>query len=126
LGEGNRWSPADLDASVAVASCWLIRAQALDKIGGWRMSQKDRAEPSQALLFRLWRRGFPIHTLNDLTLIVIAAGHRANAYLQREAPEHDWDAVLAFGLSGYWSADLDVSETAGCASKLRFSRSAAR
>src|SRR5205085_6592224 len=31
LGERNRWSPADLDASVAVASCWLIRAEALGK-----------------------------------------------------------------------------------------------
>ena len=92
LGEGNRWSPADLDASVAVASCWLIRAHALDKIGGWPMSQQERAEPSQALLFQLWRRGFHIHTLNDLTLIVIPAGHRANAYLQRETPEHDWIA----------------------------------
>ncbi len=92
LAEGNRWSPSDLEASVAPASCWLIRAEALDKIGGWRMSQKDRAEPSQALLFRLWRRGFHIHTLNDLTLIIIGAGHRAKAYLQRETPEHDWIA----------------------------------
>jgi hypothetical protein len=92
LGEGHRWSPADLDASVAVASCWLIRVEALDKIGGWRMSQKDRAEPSQALLFRLWRRAFHIHTLNDLTLIVIGAGHRAKSYLERETPEHDWIA----------------------------------
>lgn len=92
LGEGNRWSPVDLDAGVAVASCWLIRAETLDKIGGWRMSQRDRAEPSQALLFRLWHRGFHIHTLNDLTLIIIGAGHRANSYLERETPEHDWIA----------------------------------
>src|SRR5205085_3561116 len=56
------------------------------------MSQNDRAEPSQALLFRLWRRGFHIHSLNDLTLIVIGAGHRAKSYLERETPEHDWIA----------------------------------
>jgi hypothetical protein len=92
VGEGNRWSPADLDASVVAASCWLIRCEALDKIGGWRMSQEDRAVPSQALLFRLWRRGFRIYTLNDLTLIILTAGNRANSYLQGETPEHDWIA----------------------------------
>ena len=92
MGEGNRWSPSDLDASVVAASCWLIRRDVLDRVGGWRMSQEERAEPSQALLFRLWRRGFRIHTLNDLTLVIISAGHRPASYLQRESPEHDWIA----------------------------------
>ena len=92
MGEGNRWSPADLDASIAAASCWLIRADALDKIGGWRMSSEDRAVPSQALLFRLWRRGFRIYALNDLTLVIITAGIRPTSYLQHETPEHDWVA----------------------------------
>jgi hypothetical protein len=92
MGEGHRWSPSDLDASVVAASCWLIRSDALDRVGGWRMSQKERAEPSQALLFRLWRRGFRIYTLNDLTLVIISAGHRPASYLQRETPEHDWIA----------------------------------
>ena len=58
MGEDHCWSPSDLDASVVAASCWLIRTDVLDKVGGWRMSQQERAEPSQALLFRLWRRGF--------------------------------------------------------------------
>ena len=92
MGEGNRWSPSDLDASVVAASCWLIRGDALDRVGGWRMSHEDRAVPSQALLFRLWRRGFRIYTLNDLTLIILTAGHRAKSYLERETPEHDWIA----------------------------------
>lgn len=93
MGERGRWSPADLDASVVAASCWLIRAEVLDAIGGWRMSQLERAEPSQALLFRLWRRGFHIGTLNDLTLVIISAGHRPRSYLDRETPEHDWVAA---------------------------------
>lgn len=92
MGERHRWSPSDLDASVVAASCWLIRADALDRVGGWRMSQEERAEPSQALLFRLWRRGFRIYTLNDLTLVVVTAGNRPTSYLQRETPEHDWIA----------------------------------
>jgi hypothetical protein len=33
--------------------CWLIRRDVLDRVDGWRMSQEERAEPSQALLFRL-------------------------------------------------------------------------
>ncbi|MFL6588557.1 MAG: glycosyltransferase family 2 protein [Chthoniobacterales bacterium] len=90
MGEGNRWSPADLDASVTAASCWLIRTDTLDKLGGWRMSQEERAEPSQALLFRLWRRGFRIHGLNDLTLVIVTAGNRPTSYLERETPEHEW------------------------------------
>src|ERR1700704_2506136 len=49
MGEGHRWSPSDLDASVVAASCWLIRGAALDRVGGWRMSEEERAEPSQAL-----------------------------------------------------------------------------
>src|SRR5688572_24202102 len=90
LGEGNRWSPSDLDASVAPASCWMIRTDALDRVGGWRMSYEDRAEPSQALLFRLWRRGFRVHALNDLTLVIVTAGTRSNSYQVSETPLHDW------------------------------------
>ena len=92
MGEGHRWSPSDLDASVVAASCWLIRSNTLDRVGGWRMSEEERAEPSQALLFRLWRRGFRIYTLNDLTLVIITAGSRPTSYLRPETPEHDWIA----------------------------------
>jgi len=92
MGEGNRWSPSDLDASVVAASCWLIRSDALDRVGGWRMSHQERAEPSQALLFRLWRRGFRIYTLNDLTLVIVTAGNRPTSYLEHETPKHDWIA----------------------------------
>jgi hypothetical protein len=92
MGEGHRWSPADLHASVVAASCWLIRREVLDRAGGWPMSQEERAEPSQALLFRLWRRGFRIYTLNDLTLVIVSAGHRPDSYLQSESLEHDWIA----------------------------------
>jgi glycosyltransferase involved in cell wall biosynthesis len=90
LGEGNRWWPWDLDASVAAASCWVIRRDTLDRVGGWRMSYEERAEPSQALLFRLWRRGFRVHALNDLTLVIVTAGTRPMSYLQRETPMQDW------------------------------------
>ncbi len=92
MGERNRWSPSDLDASVVAASCWLIRKEVLDQVGGWRMSEEERAEPSQALLFRLWRRGFRIYTLNDLTLVIVTAGNRPASYRERETPEHDWIA----------------------------------
>jgi hypothetical protein len=92
LGENHRWSPADLDASIVAASCWLIRTEALDRAGGWPLSREERAEPSQALLFRLWRRGFRIHALNDLTLIIITAGGRPHSYIERESPEHEWIA----------------------------------
>jgi Glycosyl transferase family 2 len=90
MGEHNRWAPSDLDASTAAASCWLIRTVALDHVGGWRMSRDERAVPSQALLFRLWQRGFRIHTLNDLTLVIVTAGIRSASYLQRETPIQDW------------------------------------
>jgi hypothetical protein len=56
------------------------------------MSEEERAEPSQALLFRLWRRGFRSYALNDLTLVIITAGSRPSSYLKRETPEHDWIA----------------------------------
>ena len=90
LGEGNRWSPADLDGSVAAASCWVVRSEALDRAGGWRMSYDEHAEPSQALLFRLWRRGFHLHALNDLTLVIVTAGKRPTSYVRRETPIQDW------------------------------------
>jgi hypothetical protein len=92
MGEGNRWSPSDLHASVVPASCWLIRRAALDRVGGWTMSHQERAEPSQALLFRLWRRGYRVHALNDLTTVIITAGHRSASYLQPESLEHAWIA----------------------------------
>jgi glycosyltransferase involved in cell wall biosynthesis len=90
MAEGNRWSPSDLDASNAAASCWLIRADALDRVGGWRMQRKESVAPSQELLFRLWRRGFRIHSLNDLTLVIVTAANRPTSYLQRETPIQDW------------------------------------
>jgi len=110
MGEDHRWSPSDLDASVVAASCWLIRSDALDRAGGWRMSQEERAEPSQALLFRLWRRGFRIYTLNDLTLVIVTAGNRPTSYLRCETPEHDWiaehleDAAFASELAARMSS----------------------
>jgi hypothetical protein len=116
MGEENRWSPADLDASVAAASCWLIRVETLDRVGGWRMSQEERAEPSQALLFRLWRGGFRIHALNDLTLIIVTAGNRARSYLERETPLHDWiaqhlgDPAFACELAAHMPATNPVDE----------------
>jgi Glycosyl transferase family 2 len=92
MGERHRWSPSDLDASVVAASCWVIRKEALDRVGGWQMSEEERAEPSQALLFRLWRGGFRIYALNDLTLVIVTAGNRPDSYLEGETPEHDWIA----------------------------------
>ena len=92
MGEDHQWSPSDLHASFAAASSWLIRAEALDRTGGWRMSQEEHAEPSQELLFRVWRRGLRIYTLNELTLVIVGAGDRPKSYLQRETPEHDWIA----------------------------------
>lgn len=117
MGEGNRWRPSDLDASVVAASCWLIRKDALDRVGGWRMSEKERAEPSQALLFRLWRRGFRIYTLNDLTLVIVTAGNRPASHLERETPEHDWiakhldDAAFASELAAHMPSTNAFAES---------------
>jgi glycosyl transferase family 2 len=90
LGFDNRWSPNELNAGVVPASCWLVRRDVLMRLGGWRLGRDCRIEPSQDLLFRAWRAGCRLYTLNLLTLVIIPSGTREGSYLHGGAPEQEW------------------------------------
>jgi glycosyltransferase involved in cell wall biosynthesis len=90
LGFDHRWSPTELNAGVVPASCWLVRRDVLMRLGGWHLGRDCRIEPSQDLLFRAWRAGCRLYTLNLLTLVIIPSGVRAGSYLHGAAPEQEW------------------------------------
>src|SRR5258705_202683 len=78
------------DAGVVPGSCWLVRRDVLMRLGGWRLARDCAIEPSQDLLFRAWRAGYRVYTLNLLTLVIIPSGTRAGSYLHGEASEQEW------------------------------------
>jgi hypothetical protein len=90
LGIDNKWSPIELDAGVVPASCWLARRDVLMRLGGFRLGRDCSIEPSQDLLFRAWRAGCRLYTLNLLTLVIIPSGTRSSSYLHGGAPEQEW------------------------------------
>jgi glycosyltransferase involved in cell wall biosynthesis len=87
---GHCFSPAELDAGIVPASSWLVRKDALTRLGGWRLSRDCVVEPSQDLLFRMWHAGYRLRAVNFLTLVVVAAGVRPGSYVQGTAPEQEW------------------------------------
>jgi GT2 family glycosyltransferase len=90
IGVGRRYSPGELEASIAPASSWLVRRDVLTRLRGWRLARDCHIEPSQDLLFRAWRAGFRIRAVNLVTLVQAASGHRPGSYLHGGAPEQEW------------------------------------
>jgi glycosyltransferase involved in cell wall biosynthesis len=90
LAHDNKWSPNELHAGVVPASCWLVRREVLMRLGGWRLARDCTIEPSQDLLFRGWRAGYRIYTLNLVTLVIIPSGTRTGSYLHGGASEQEW------------------------------------
>jgi hypothetical protein len=90
LGEGNRWSPGELDANVAPASSQFVRREVIERVGGWHSAWQCVAEPSQDLLFRIWRDGGRIRPVGLVTLVIVPAGHRPGSYVDGGTTEQEW------------------------------------
>jgi len=90
LGERNRWSPGELDTNVTPASNVLARRDVVERVGGWRSARECVVEPSQDLLFRIWRAGGRIRPVGLVTLVIAPAGHRLGSYVYGGAREQLW------------------------------------
>ena len=90
LAATGRYCPDGRDASLALASGWLVRRDALERLRGWRPARECTVEPSQELLFRAWRAGFRLRALNLVTLVSISSGTRPGSYVGDDATEQEW------------------------------------
>lgn len=73
----------------AACSTWLVRREAFDRAGGFRPSFEIRIEPSQELLFRIWRTGLSHRRVPNLSVIIVPSGERAGSYTSEESREHE-------------------------------------
>jgi hypothetical protein len=91
----HRYAPSASMNVVAPASSLVVRRSALVRLGGWRLSRDLVVEPSQDLLFRAWRAGLRLYALNEVTLVVVSAGHRPGSYHDPSSEDARWiDANL--------------------------------
>jgi glycosyltransferase involved in cell wall biosynthesis len=88
-GHGGTWSPARVE-DVVPASTWLVRRSVLASVGGWRLGRDTWADPSQDLLFRIWRAGHRIRAVGEITVVVTASVRRPASYLRDGAEEQTW------------------------------------
>ena len=70
------------------ASLWFLKRELLEQIGPWRHPQECYVQPSQDLLFRIWRAGKKICAIPELTVIAVYAGYRSGVYAKREFEEN--------------------------------------
>lgn len=71
------------------ASCWLLRRELIEEIGGWRFYQQCFTVPSRDWMFRAWRAGKRLQMVLRLTVVAIQSGGRVGSYSDRLVDEHD-------------------------------------
>ncbi|HVL51770.1 MAG TPA: glycosyltransferase family A protein, partial [Actinomycetota bacterium] len=89
-GSGYGWSPAGVEESVAPASTWLMRREVPETLRGWRLGRECYTDPSQDFLFRVWKQGFRIRAVREITVVMITSARRPGSYLAEGAPEQEW------------------------------------
>jgi hypothetical protein len=80
---------------VAAASSLFVRREAVERVGGLRSAWECVVEPSQDLLFRIWRDGGRIRPVGLVTLVTAPAGHRVGSYVDGGASEQEWALARA-------------------------------
>jgi glycosyltransferase involved in cell wall biosynthesis len=70
------------------ASCWLLRRELIEEIGGWRFYRECHSVPSQDWLYRAWKAGKDLRLIPHLTLVAIYSGSRQGVYARRDAREN--------------------------------------
>jgi len=90
VAPGGRWNPAALNTATVPASTMLVRAEVLRSLRGWRRAVDCVTEPSQDLIFRIWRAGHRIRGANWLTCVTAPSGFRTGSYVGNRADEHEW------------------------------------
>ena len=89
-GAGHSWSPVGVEESAAPASSWLMRCNVAETLRGWRLGRDCYSDPSQDFLFRVWRAGFRIRAVRDITLVRVISGRRPGSYATEGAAEQEW------------------------------------
>jgi glycosyltransferase involved in cell wall biosynthesis len=88
LPRAGRYDPLQIDRATP-ASGWVVRREALERLGGWRSAGECRVEPSQDLLFRAHRMGMRLWGTGMPTVIAIPSGHRSGSYIGDQSAEQE-------------------------------------
>ena len=75
--------------TVVPASLWLIRREALERVGGMRLARECWLSPTQDWLFRARRAGLDFAFTGRITALMIASTVRRDAYTRAHSPEHE-------------------------------------
>ena len=76
----------------APASCWVLRAELMTELGGWRPAIDCSIEPSQDFLFRAWRAGKQLLAVPAVTVLAVQSGKRRDSYRDRQWHENAYFA----------------------------------
>lgn len=88
-GRNGGWSPAVVE-DVVPASSWLMRREVLYRLGGWRLGRECHTDPSQDYLFRVWKAGFAMRAVKEVTVVMVSSARRPGSYQADHASEQEW------------------------------------
>lgn len=71
------------------ASTWFVRRDLFRKVGVWRSEKVLFITPSQDWLFRAFKMGSKISSLQEIGVVVFFSGARKNVYQWKTAPEQE-------------------------------------
>jgi glycosyltransferase involved in cell wall biosynthesis len=73
---------------IVPASCWLLRREMVEEIGGWRFYQECYNIPSQDWLFRAWKADKKLRVVPRLTVVAVPSSLRLGSYAERQIKDH--------------------------------------
>jgi glycosyltransferase involved in cell wall biosynthesis len=76
------------------ASTWFVRRAMIEDVGPWRPARKLWNSPSQEWLYRAWRKGHVMRSVERVTTLLLFSGGRAGSYAERQSDENARYAAL--------------------------------
>jgi glycosyltransferase involved in cell wall biosynthesis len=76
------------------ASTWFMCRAFFENVGPWRPAREIFLIPSQEWLFRAWKRGLRLRSVEKPTVLALPSGSRKDSYSNRAADEHARYAAL--------------------------------
>lgn len=73
----------------APASSWVFRRDLTEQLGPWRPARSMVLTPSADWLFRAWKRGMPMRTIPEVTVVCVLSGDRSRSYAERHSAENE-------------------------------------
>jgi glycosyltransferase involved in cell wall biosynthesis len=79
----------------APASTWVMRRELFERVGPWRPAQSLHVAPSVDWLFRAWKLGTVMKTVNVVTVVIVLSGVRKGSYAEGQQVDNErWATAL--------------------------------